>query len=269
MTEANEVGFILPVQDRLTDQNRAWLAGINASIANGVVTVGASKDLVANANVLIMPPVIKEQVWSTLASHYGLTPGTSDFRAEIDHHRDIRAAVDLERFDLDPHAAIAEFQAHQWANELTPFLESPSYAKYLGNLGFRVFADAVKTAVAAKKAHELRADLPAWRIRMYILDMQREQQGGFGHSHPFAEEADRKKFIAELLASTRRVDGMLFTDKDKWNDLLGLFMSMQVAQQLDQNSDIRVLHPNSISLGRREDVSVANVLIPKEKVSSE
>ncbi len=268
MTETNVVGFIPPVQDRLTDQSRAWLAGINASIANGVVTVDASKSLVANLNVLIMPPVIEEQVWSTLASHYGLTPNTSGHSAEIDHHRDIRAAVDLERFDLDPHTAIAEYKAHQWVEELTPFLETPSYARHLDNLRFGVFADAVKTAVAAKKAHELRADLPAWRIRMYILDMQREQQGGFGHSHPFAEEADRKKFISELLASTRRVDGILFMDKDKWDDLLGLFMSTQTAQQLDQSSGIRVLR-DSISLGRREVISAANVLIPKEKESPE
>ncbi|EKD86960.1 MAG: hypothetical protein ACD_37C00091G0006 [uncultured bacterium] len=251
------------------------LRELNEQISSEGVTVDVAKILIANRNVLNIPGALQQTAWTTLASHYGFEPSSSGFMSENDHHRDISAAVDLEKFDVDPSAAIIEYRKHHWAEELGPFSEQ--FVRE-NSVSFAAFADVAMAAVISKKAGELTAEAEAEKQR--ILDMTPEEweeyrQGIRWSQSGRASDVFREKtyVVEEILKVTRHVDGLYFIKTEKWDDVLTLFSGLQIAQQLYEKSELRKLEYGDFTTamllgGRQLALHRGNVLIPKDTQSS-
>jgi hypothetical protein len=251
MSESGEIRFVPAVEPQMTTEGLTWLADINKRLKLDGVTPDIAKAIIINTNAIYVPPDTQAEVWSKLASHYGLPlvgPGAVN---EIAYQNDIHAAVDLERFDIDPHAAIAAYKTHQWVNELGPFLEDPYYEQYV-RIDFHSFVGTAKAAVTFKKANELMKDVPQWTLRWLEAH----------HTNTLVLrefEERRRSMIDKILTGTKFVNGISFIDKNKWNDMLTMFLATPIAQLLDQNSEIAV-GESSMDFN-----PVGPILVPKGK----
>ena len=262
MSEVQEVSFYPRYEERLGEDAKRWLATVNIALRNQGVTVDVSKTLVLNQEALNIPNPTKAGVVATLSNHYGLEAIKGD---SLPHIYNLKAAVDYEKFDVDPFTAIAEYQGYDWKGELAPFSERiPEHL----NLSFNTFADVNKAAVILSKGVELAQEAVA--KRQIILDMTPEKWDEYRRGIRWSQSGRAKDifredmFVVEKVQdSTRIMSHLYFVREDRWNDMLLHFMELPSTLQLDHNSQLASISYMELALSRVQ-LSIDRLLVPKK-----
>lgn len=245
-----------------------WLRQINKNLQEKeALEVDTAKDIFRSRNALDIPPGIKTAVTDILVAHYGLSTEFPSFFKEIEVQKDLTAAIGLETFHIDSALAVAEYNAGNWTESLSP------YAMYVPNTGVRFhgFVNGCIASAVDKKSAGLAIDAAAEKER--ILHMTPDEWHKFNQGMMWSQSGRAKDKYRELMAvveaikaSTKYIDGLAFLQSDKIESALkDVFGTLETTNTLDQHSTLAPITYADIALQGQISIILNNILQPVEQ----
>lgn len=264
-----ELRFTSQAEAAVGVEARKWLASINAMILSQGLALEAAKGIFDNRHALSIDDESLAEVTRELAIHYGFDASEAMGKLRLDLEKDIKSALMFEQFDVDPFMAITEYKADNWIEKLAPYSR---YIEPREPIRFSTFAKACKAAVVSTKATELSQEADTERDRILTMPTQEwdEYRSGIRWSQSGrAEDVYRSLMyvVKQVYAITNPIDGLFFVKQDKNAEMLdNLFMPLQTAQALNQNSQLVDIKPTDFTI-RNRHIHLDNVLKLKPKNS--
>lgn len=270
MNEFKDISFYPKYEERVDDKAKQWLTAVNEHLRTEGLTVDVAKGLLINRHALNIPSEIQLGVDHSLSSHYGLTGSdTDDGFGKLNHSMDLAAAVDYERFGIDPLIAIQEYKGTNWQESLSPYAQ---YQPSSFDIGFRGFAETSRAAVVAKKGNIFTSEAIGKSER--IKNMSPKEWEEYRHGTRWSQSARAQEVLREgvsisekIMEPTRSVYGLSFIKKEMWNEVLKYFLSFRSTQLLDENSHLRKMTVFDFMLGQVH-LSIEQLLLPKDQKES-
>lgn len=257
----------------LGEDAHQWLSGLNAMIQGQGLVVDTAKGILVNRDVLDLPESVRASAQALLLAHYGLPVEDQNPTSQIEETRDILAAIELERFGLNPREAIVEFNRINWIGLLQ------NYSRYSVTAvpRFRTLTEGCKGSVVLKKADILAREAEAKRDTILGIDKGdwEEARAGVKWSQTgFAQDRHREEMeiVGEYRNVAISVDHLYSVGRDRLEEVLrDVFGPLETSVQLDNNTDLTPLNYFQITLGkdmgRGVNLHIGNVLVPKTQIN--